>query len=66
MTTCFLLFDILRRLCKKNLVDTFVDGARNMLGVALMIGVARGITVIMNNGLTNDPDARNLLALTGI
>ena len=28
--------------------------ARDMLGVALIIGVARGITVIMNNGLITD------------
>ena len=35
-------------------MNTFVDGARDMLGVALIIGVARGITVIMNNGLITD------------
>jgi uncharacterized ion transporter superfamily protein YfcC len=33
---------------------TFVDGARDLLGVALIIGIARGITVIMNNGLITD------------
>ncbi len=36
------------------MVDTFVDGARDMLGVALIIAVARGITVVMNNGLITD------------
>ena len=58
MTACFLLFGIVigivGRLPEKVLVDTFVDGARDMLGVALIIGVARGITVIMNNGLITD------------
>ncbi len=58
MTSCFLFFGILigliGRLREKELVDTFVDGARDMLGVALIIGVARGITVIMNNGLITD------------
>jgi uncharacterized ion transporter superfamily protein YfcC len=58
MTSCFLFFGILigiiGRLPEKTLVDTFVDGARDMLGVALIIGVARGITVIMNNGLITD------------
>jgi uncharacterized ion transporter superfamily protein YfcC len=58
MTACFLLFGILigivGRLKEKTLVDTFVDGARDMLGVALIIGVARGITVVMNNGLITD------------
>ena len=58
MTAYFLFFGILigiiGRLPEKVLVDTFVDGARDMLGVALIIGVARGITVIMNNGLITD------------
>jgi uncharacterized ion transporter superfamily protein YfcC len=58
MTANFLLFGIVigivGRLREKELVDTFVDGARDMLGVALIIGVARGITVIMNNGLITD------------
>ncbi len=58
MTANFLLFGILigivGRLPEKTLVDTFVDGARDMLGVALIIGVARGVTVIMNNGLITD------------
>jgi len=58
MTVNFLFFGILigiiGRLPEKTLVDTFIDGARDMLGVALIIGVARGITVIMNNGLITD------------
>jgi uncharacterized ion transporter superfamily protein YfcC len=58
MTANFLFFGILigivGRLPEKTLVDTFVDGARDMLGVALIIGVARGVTVIMNNGLITD------------
>ncbi len=58
MTANFLFFGILiglvGRLPEKTLVDTFVDGARDMLGVALIIGLARGITVVMNNGLITD------------
>jgi uncharacterized ion transporter superfamily protein YfcC len=58
MTANFLFFGILigiiGRLSEQTLVDTFIDGARDMLGVALIIGVARGITVIMNNGLITD------------
>lgn len=34
--------------------ETFVNGARDMLGVALIIGVARGVSVIMSNGLIVD------------
>ncbi len=58
MTACFLFFGIvigvIGKLGEKVLVDTFVDGARDMLGVALIIAVARGITVVMNNGLITD------------
>ncbi|MBK8049878.1 MAG: YfcC family protein [Anaerolineales bacterium] len=58
MTADFLFFGIVigivGRLPEKTLVDTFVDGARDMLGVALIIGIARGVTVIMNNGLITD------------
>ncbi|OIQ23803.1 YfcC family protein [Lacinutrix sp. MedPE-SW] len=35
-------------------VDTFVKGAGDLLGVALIIGIARGITVIMADGLISD------------
>ena len=31
-----------------------MDGARDLLGVALIIGIARGITVVMNNGQITD------------
>ncbi|PWB54299.1 MAG: C4-dicarboxylate ABC transporter [Anaerolineales bacterium] len=58
MTANFLFFGILigiiGKLSEKDLVNTFVDGAKDMLGVALIIGVARGVTVIMNNGLITD------------
>lgn len=58
MTANFLFFGILigliGRLGEKELVNTFIEGAKDMLGVALIIGVARGITVIMNNGLITD------------
>jgi uncharacterized ion transporter superfamily protein YfcC len=36
------------------LTTSFVDGARDLLGVALIIGIARGITVVMNNGQITD------------
>jgi uncharacterized ion transporter superfamily protein YfcC len=58
MTASFLLFSILigvvGRMPEGELTSTFVDGARDLLGVALIIGIARGITVIMNNGLITD------------
>jgi uncharacterized ion transporter superfamily protein YfcC len=39
---------------EKGTVDTFIDGARDMLGVALVVAVARGISVIMTNGMIID------------
>ena len=58
MTGSFLLFAIViglvARMGEGAFTDTFVDGARDLLGVALIIGVARGITVIMNNGEITD------------
>ena len=58
MTASFLLFAIIigliGRLSEGELTTSFVDGARDLLGVALIIGIARGITVIMNNGQITD------------
>jgi uncharacterized ion transporter superfamily protein YfcC len=58
MTASFLLFSIviglIGRMKEGALTETFVDGARDLLGVALIIGIARGITVIMNNGEITD------------
>src|SRR4051812_3525360 len=58
MTASFLLFAIIigivGRMSEGELTSTFVDGARDLLGVALIIGIARGITVIMNNGEITD------------
>ena len=58
MTASFLLFAILiavvGHMSETGFTSTFVDGARDLLGVALIIGIARGITVIMNNGLITD------------
>ena len=58
MTASFLLFAIIigliGRMGEGELTSTFVDGARDLLGVALIIGIARGITVVMNNGQITD------------
>ena len=58
MTASFLLFAIIigliGRMGEAALTTSFVDGARDLLGVALIIGIARGITVIMNNGQITD------------
>jgi uncharacterized ion transporter superfamily protein YfcC len=58
MTASFLLFAIviglIGRMGEGDFTSTFVDGSRDLLGVALIIGIARGITVIMNNGQITD------------
>jgi uncharacterized ion transporter superfamily protein YfcC len=58
MTASFLLFAIIigliGRMREGELTEAFVAGARDLLGVALIIGIARGITVIMNNGQITD------------
>jgi uncharacterized ion transporter superfamily protein YfcC len=58
MTASFILFSIVigmvGRLGEGELTDAFVAGARDLLGVALIIGIARGITVVMNNGQITD------------
>jgi uncharacterized ion transporter superfamily protein YfcC len=58
MTASFLLFAVviglIGRLSEGALTGSFIDGARDLLGVALIIGIARGITVIMNNGQITD------------
>jgi uncharacterized ion transporter superfamily protein YfcC len=58
MTGSFLLFAVviglIGRLSEGQLTGSFIDGARDLLGVALIIGIARGITVVMNNGQITD------------
>ncbi|HKF00456.1 MAG TPA: YfcC family protein [Actinomycetes bacterium] len=58
MTASFLLFAVviglIGRMSEGRLTGSFIDGARDLLGVALIIGIARGITVVMNNGQITD------------
>lgn len=58
MTAVFLagsiLIGIIAKIKEANFVDTFVKGASDLLGVALIIGIARGVSVIMEDGLISD------------
>ena len=58
MTALFILFSVviglIGRMSETDLTESFVGGARDLLGVALIIGIARGITVVMNNGGVTD------------
>lgn len=42
---------LIAKMSEEELTSTFVDGARDLLGVALVIGMARGIVVIMDQGM---------------
>lgn len=42
-----IIIGIVNRMKEKDLVDTFIDGANDMVGVILIIAIARGATVLM-------------------
>jgi uncharacterized ion transporter superfamily protein YfcC len=58
LTALFLFFaiviGIVGRMGEQELTSGFIDGARELLGVALIVGLARGVSVVMNNGLIID------------
>lgn len=58
MTTTFLIGAIiigfLAKLKENDFMEAFSKGAGELLGVAFIIGIARGITVIMDDGLISD------------
>lgn len=39
---------------EKGVVDAFVNGASSLVGVSLIIGLARGINLVLNEGLISD------------
>ncbi len=49
-----ILVGMIARMSEEDFTNTFVDGARDLLGVALVIGIARGIVVVMDAGKMTD------------
>lgn len=45
---------LIARMGEEEFTTTFVNGARDLLGVALVIGIARGIVVVMDAGKITD------------
>lgn len=45
---------LMDRLGEVELAETFVSGCTDLLGVAFIIGISRGITVLMNDGRITD------------
>ena len=39
---------------EKNFMDQFIGGAADLMSVALVVGVARGINIILENGMVSD------------
>lgn len=58
MTTVFfvgvILIGIIAKINEYEFVETFIKGASELLGVALIIGIARGVTVLMEEGQISD------------
>ncbi|WP_435139506.1 YfcC family protein [Formosa sp. A9] len=58
MTTVFfvgaLAIGLIAKIKESEFVDTFINGANDLLGVAFIIGIARGVTVLMEDGLISD------------
>ena len=54
MTALFLVAAVLLGLIQRSgehaFVQAFINGAKDLLGVALIIGIARGITIVMDDG----------------
>ena len=58
MTSVFfvgaILIGIISRIKERVFVNTFMKGATELLGVAFIIGIARGVTILMEDGLISD------------
>ena len=49
-----ILIGLMDRMSESEIAETFVAGCADLLGVALIIGISRGITVLMNDGAITD------------
>lgn len=49
-----IIIGLVARMSEEELTSSFINGARDLLGVALIIGIARGIVVIMDRGMITD------------
>ncbi|MFB9058180.1 YfcC family protein [Mariniflexile ostreae] len=68
MTTVFLvgaiLIGMIAQIKEYLFIDIFIKGASDLLGVAIIIGIARGITVIMDDGLISDTMLHHASSMT--
>jgi uncharacterized ion transporter superfamily protein YfcC len=58
MTTVFfagaIVIGFIAKMKENEFINSFLQGAGDLLGVAFIIGLARGITILMNDGLISD------------
>ncbi|MDY0780550.1 YfcC family protein [Tenacibaculum sp. IB213877] len=68
MTVVFLigaiLIGFLARMKEETFVTEFIKGANDLLGVAFIIGIARGVSVLMDQGLISDTILENASGIT--
>lgn len=68
MTVVFLvgaiLIGFLAKMKEENFVTTFIKGANDLLGVAFIIGIARGVSILMEQGLISDTILQNASEFT--
>ena len=51
---CALILAFVSGIPEKEYVEQFINGAADLMSVALVVGVARGVNVILENGLVSD------------
>ncbi len=58
MTALFLgasiVFALVSGMKEKDFIEQFIKGAAELLGVAFIVGVARGVTIVLNDGKVSD------------
>ncbi|RZM08511.1 MAG: YfcC family protein, partial [Pedobacter sp.] len=59
-----ILFAVILRLNESGYIEQFIKGAEGLLSVAFIIGVARGVSVILNDGNISDTIIYNAANLT--
>ena len=45
---------LIDRMDADTFIDTFLNGAKDLMGVAVIIGVARGVSIVMNDAMITD------------
>ena len=52
--TASVIVAIIARMSSDDFIDTFLNGAKDLMGVAVIIGVARGVSIVMNDAQITD------------